>query len=607
VSSLEPATSPDPNQIQELQQRLRVEQRKVEAMMQLGRVLGATLDLDRMLVVLLEKVTELLDAERATIYLVAEDGTLESKIAQGGAIDAIRLKPGEGIAGWVARSGETMNIPDAYADPRFNQSVDKQSGFRTRSILCMPMPDHRGHTIGVVQVLNKRLGPFTADDEALLSTVAAHSGIALENGKLYLSAVGKNTALLRTQSQLKQRIAELDLLFEIEREAAAALDLDELLSRLLARAIELMGAEAGSILLRERGGELFFRTAHGKNVEALQRVKLPAGEGIVGWVALHRQPLIVNDPTHDARHDEFIAEKIGVPARSLLAVPLVAPRGGDTEEGSLGAIELLNKRGAHGTSEGFDDDDLKLLTLIAGQASRAITIARNKSERVQSERLASIGQMMSGVLHDLKTPMTIISGYAQLMAQSDDAPQRNEYADLILKQFDLMAAMTREVLQFARGESNLLIRKVYLHKWLDEVREQLGRDLAGRKVELEIEERYKGPAYFDEKKMFRLVSNLARNSAQAMEGGGRFAIAIDAEGPELIMSFADNGPGIPEAMQGRVFEAFATAGKRDGTGLGLAIVKKIVDEHQGRISYKSMPGAGTTFRVALPLSRVPAQ
>ena len=193
-------------------------------------MLGATLDLDRLLVVLLEKVTELLDAERATIYLVTDDGTqLESKIAQGGAIATIRLKTGEGIAGWVAQSGETVNIPDAYADPRFNQSVDKASGFRTRSILCMPMPDHKGRTIGVVQVLNKRLGPFDVDDEALLATVAAHAGIAIENSKLYLNVLGKNVALLSTQDQLRQRIAELDLLFEIEREASAALDLDELL------------------------------------------------------------------------------------------------------------------------------------------------------------------------------------------------------------------------------------------------------------------------------------------------------------------------------------------------------------------------------------------
>ena len=203
-----------------LEQQLRIERKKVEAVRELGRVLGATLDLDRLLVVLLEKVTDLLDAERATIYLVTDDGThLESKIAQGGAIATIRLKTGEGIAGWVAQSAATVNIPDAYADPRFNQSVDQKSGFRTRSILCMPMPDHKGRTIGVVQVLNKRLGPFDADDEALLATVAAHAGIAIENSKLYFNVLGKNVALLSTQDQLRQRIAELDLLFEIESEA----------------------------------------------------------------------------------------------------------------------------------------------------------------------------------------------------------------------------------------------------------------------------------------------------------------------------------------------------------------------------------------------------
>ncbi len=586
---------------EQLQQRLRVETRKVDAVRQLGRIFGATLDLDRLLVVLLEKVTELLDAERATIFLVTDDGlALESKLFQGGHVETIRLKRGEGIAGAVAQSGATANIPDAYADARFNQTFDQKSGFRTRSILCMPMPDHKGGILGVVQVLNKRLGPFSGDDEALLATVAAHAGIAVENGKLYRSVLGKNSALLRTQNELRQRIAELDLLFELESEASAAFDLDELLARLLSRAIELVGVEAGSILLRDRGGELYFLTAQGPHTDGLQKVKLPAGEGIVGWVALHRQPLMVNDPEHDARHDLFIPEKIGVPARNILAVPLVPARTrGATEEGSLGAIELLNKR----AGSGFDEGDMRLLTLIAGQASRAITITRNREERLLSERLASIGQMMSGVLHDIRTPMTIVSGYAQLMATSEDVKQRTHHAELILKQLDLMSAMTRELLQFARGESNLYIRKVYLQMWLPELCQQLERELAGKHVELHVDARYKGLAYFDENKMFRVISNLARNAAQAMEAGGRFTITVDTEDPELILTFSDTGPGIPEAMLGgRLFEAFASSGKPDGTGLGLAIVKKIVDEHGGRISYKTS-SAGTHFRVALPLQR----
>jgi signal transduction histidine kinase len=595
--------APSDGNASELQQRLRVEQRKIDAVRELGRVLGATLDLDRLLVVLLETVTQLLDAERATIFLTRDDGQgLESKFAQGGAIATIKLRLGEGIAGWVAQSGGTVNIPDAYADPRFNKDIDRQSGFVTHSILCMPMPDHRGRIIGVVQVLNKRARAFDSDDEALLATVAAHAGVSIENSKLYQSVLAKNAALLATQDELRQRINERDLLFEIEQEASAALDLDELLGKLLTRAMQLVGAEAGSVLLRQRSsGELFFTSAQGRNAESLRRLKLPAGQGIVGWVALHKQAAIVNDPEHDARHDHFIAETIGVPARSILAVPLVGTP--EEDEATLGAIELVNKRGPEGQAASFDESDRKLLTLIAGQASRAILIARNRQERLRDERLASIGQMMSGVLHDLKTPMTIVSGYAQLMAQCDENEQRSHYADLILKQFDLMSAMTREVLSFARGQSTLLIRKVYLQKWIAEAQQQLERELSGKKVTLVVEPLYQGIAFFDENKMFRLIHNLARNAAQAMVDGGTFTMRIESDGPDLLLSFADTGPGIPEAIQGRLFQVFASAGKAEGTGLGLAIVKKIVDEHQGRISYESVQGVGTTFRVALPLAR----
>jgi len=371
----------------ELQQRLRSETRKLDAVRELGRVLGATLDLDRLLVVLLEKVTELLDAERATIFLRGASGDLTSTVAQGGTIAPIKLRSGEGIAGWVAQSGETVNIPDAYADPRFAKDVDQRSGFRTRSILCMPMPDHTGKIVGVIQVLNKRARPFDADDEALLATVAAHAGISVENSKLYESVVQKNTALLGAQESLRQRIRELDLLVEIEQEASASLDLDEFLDRLLVRAIQLLDAEAGSVLLRERASDaLFFRNTVGPAAETLRRAQLPAGIGIVGWVSLHKQPLLVNDPVHDARHDTALAEKIGVPARNLLAVPLLYASADDDR--ALGAFEVVNKRGA----AGFDDSDLKLLTLIAGQASKALVLQRARDEKLHQDRLASIGQ-----------------------------------------------------------------------------------------------------------------------------------------------------------------------------------------------------------------------
>jgi signal transduction histidine kinase len=544
----------------------------------------------------MEKITILMEADRSTLYLFSDDGReLWSKVLQGGEVLEIRLRVGEGIAGWVAASGETVNIPDAYVDKRFQPAVDLRSGYRTRSILCMPMRNNLGSTIGVIQVLNKAGGPFTAEDEELLAALASQAAVSIENSKLYHSVVAKNVQLLEAQEALEQKSAELNILFEIEEEMNAALDLDELLDRLLKRAMDLVGAEAGSIVLRERGtGDLYFRSAAGEAGDVVKRLRVPMGEGIVGWVTAQRTPLIVNDPARDARHMGDLAGKIGFRPRNIICAPLVA----ETEV--LGAIELLDKADER---RGFDETDLKLLVLIAGQASKAIQLARAKEDRINQGRLASIGQMLSGVLHDLKTPMTIVSGYAQLMAQIDDGDQRQQYVEQILKQFDQMSAMTREVLAFARGESNVLIRKVFLHKFLEEIVAHLKHEFAGKEIALDLAADYRGAAWFDEQKMMRVVHNIARNAAQAMPAGGAFRISTHVEGDRLIFEFGDTGQGIPPEMEGRLFELFATSGKKDGTGLGLAIVKKIVDEHQGAITYRTVQGKGTTFRIAIPLDK----
>jgi signal transduction histidine kinase len=325
------------------------------------------------------------------------------------------------------------------------------------------------------------------------------------------------------------------------------------------------------------------------------------GAGIIGWVAARREPVIVNDPASDTRHAVEFAREVGATPDNILCAPLIA------DDRVVGAIELLNKRrdptDTFTGRGGFTEADLKVVTLIAGQASRAIQIAESKQKWVDENRLAAIGQMLAGVLHDLKTPMTIISGYAQLMAQIDDNAQREAYVDQIQRQFDLMSGMTREVLAFARGETNVLMRKVYLHRFLDEVVSQLRHELAGRDIEVVLEANYRGVAFFDEQKMLRLIHNLARNAAQAMQSGGRFTIATDADDDSLYFTFSDNGPGIPAEMEGRLFEVFATAGRDGGTGLGLAIVKKIVEEHGGTIAYESTPDEGTVFKVTLDLTR----
>jgi signal transduction histidine kinase len=572
--------------------RLETEKQKLALVHEIGRALSSALDLESLLGLIMRRVTEIMEADRSTLYLVSEGGDeLWSKVEQGGEYVEIRLKVGEGIAGWVAQSGETVNIADAYIDDRFQPRVDLESGYRTRSILCAPMRGSQGQIIGVLQLLNKKDGPFTGDDEELLASLAAPAAVAVENSLLYHSVLAKNRELVRAQRELEQKRSELNVLYEIERQLSAAHDLDELLDRLTQRAMAMLEADAGSIALRDRGSpRLRFRTTAGPAAERLRHRSLEMGEGIIGWVAARRQAVIVNDPATDERHAVEFARTVGASPRNVIAAPLVA------DDEVVGAIELLDKRPR---GRGFSEADLKLLTLIAGQASRAIQIAESKQQWVDENRLAAIGKMLAGVLHDLKTPMTIISGYAQLMAQIETAGERETYVEQILHQFDMMAGMTREVLAFARGESNVLIRKVYLHRFLAEVSEQLRHTFAGRDVELVLETEYDGVAYFDQQSIFRLIHNLARNAVQAMQYGGRFTIRTSASGNQLRFEFSDTGTGIPAGLEDRLFDLFAT-GHSGGTGLGLAICKKIVGEHGGTI--ENPPAEqGARFVVTLPL------
>jgi signal transduction histidine kinase len=129
--------------------------------------------------------------------------------------------------------------------------------------------------------------------------------------------------------------------------------------------------------------------------------------------------------------------------------------------------------------------------------------------------------------------------------------------------------------------------------------EHLSPDLerAGIRVDVEIEHR--GAARFDETKLRRVFHNIARNAAEAMPGGGHFAVNVRLDGDTLELRFTDDGPGIPPELEGRLFEPFSTANKPGGTGLGLAMVKKIAEEHRGTVACESSP-AGTRFVFRIP-------
>jgi signal transduction histidine kinase len=579
------------NKLVELDAAVSRQAERFVAVLEIGTALASARDVDALLKLVIERMAGLLGAEAATLFMYdAHADELTSRVLRGGGLTELRLPASNGIVGHVVRSGETLLVADAYEDARFNREVDRKSGFRTRSIIAAPLRHVSGRILGVVEVMDRKVGAFSDEDRALVEAIAAQIAGVLDNVLLMETMRTQNEQLRGAMNELSAAMRDMDLLYELEQAIYSTGTQEELLDMILGKATSIIGASAGSILLREEEqGLLYFRSAKGEKAEALTSTSIKVGQGIAGRVAQTGEAVRVESAEDSPFHDRALARRLGVPARAVLCVPI---QGNDRV---LGALELLNKPG------GFDAADERFATLVAGQAGRAVLLRRTREEGERKARLAALGQMLSGVLHDLRTPMTIISGYAQLMVGEDDRQERERLADIIEKQFDHIGGMTRETLAFARGERELLLRKVYLQDFCREVEEYLRHDLEQSQVELKMQVSYTGVARLDENKLKRVIYNIARNAAQAMRTDGRFTFCVEREEEELVLRFQDTGPGIPPEIADRLFESFVTAGKSEGSGLGLAIVKRIVEAHGGTVSFKSKPGRGTTFEVRLPL------
>jgi signal transduction histidine kinase/putative methionine-R-sulfoxide reductase with GAF domain len=554
-----------------------------------GTALGTTLDLDDLLELILAKLTELVEADRATLYLLDEaKDELVSKIVAGVEVRSIRMKVGHGIAGLVAQSGEPIRVEDAYRDPRFEREWDLLTGYRTTSMLAAPLKNHVGRTIGVLQVLNKRGGKgFTDDDEAILGALGTQAAVAIDNSRLVLSLIQKNKQLLDTKEQLERKFRELSLLFELERATARADSIDGLARATLEQITRASDARGAALLLADdETGDLVERVYDRERPETLVRRPAKPGEGFLGAAMRRTEPLLLESAAGDSRANETFPFLVG----SVLAIPL------EGESEALGALGLFTADGERALGE----TDTGLLRLVAVNVSTAVRLFNASRAREVGERLTSIGRLLSQVIHDFKTPMTVISGHAQLMVDEEQRALRQEHCEQILQQFDVLSAMQREVLDFARGKSSIFVRRVYLRKFFAELERQIRLEIEGMGIELVMAVESKLVARFDEARVARAIHNLARNAIEAMgDRGGRLEIAAELGAEGLTISVSDTGPGVPAEVEGRMFQSFVTSGKRGGTGLGLAIVKKIVDEHSGRIEVKSSK-EGAKFVLHLP-------
>jgi signal transduction histidine kinase len=597
--SVDPSILDSSSESDRLRAALARELRISQALREVGVALGTTLDLDDLLELILAKLTELLEADRCTLYLVDEmRGDLVSRVTMGSKVRSIRVKIGHGIAGYVAQSGKALRVSDAYKDSRFQPEWDALTGYRTTCILAAPLKNHLGRTIGVIQVLNKagsaKVTEFTDEDEAILSALSTQAAVAIDNSRLFLSLIQKNRQLVDTKEQLEQKVGELEVLFKLERATSRSQNIDELVQAALSITAAACAARGAALIFAQGPGEAgaseFVNYVYDAEREpSIERFLTPSRDGLMGIVMQQGAPQLSSDHPPAPLGDNW-ASRVQFKADNYCILPLE----GETE--TLGAIGVFAKQG----DAPFAATDQSLLEMMGANVSTALRLFLANEDRERTARLTSIGRLLSQVIHDFKTPLTVISGYVQLMQNAEDRTLRVQYAQEALRQFDVLSSMQREVLEFARGERTIFVRRVYLHKFFGELRKLLAQQFDGRAIDLELDIDNKLVARFDEGRVERALHNLARNAVEAMAAnGGTLRIEARQDGDDLLIVVQDTGPGIPEEIRGRLFQSFVTSGKKDGTGLGLAIVKKTMEEHGGSVACVPVQ-LGARFELRFP-------
>ncbi len=209
-----------------LYQRILANHEKMIILLDVATSVTQTLDLEALMSKIIAKTSEVLHAERSSLFLLDRDtNELWAKRAEGADVVEIRFPRSRGLAGYVASTGRILNIKDAYTDPRFNPDFDRETGFRTRTVLCAPIRNREREIIGVLQAMNKKAGVFDQEDEDLFQALALQIAVALENAQLYERTVDMKNYLESVQQSISNSILTLDNAYHVVTANRAALEL----------------------------------------------------------------------------------------------------------------------------------------------------------------------------------------------------------------------------------------------------------------------------------------------------------------------------------------------------------------------------------------------
>ncbi|MEJ0092013.1 MAG: ATP-binding protein [Methylocella sp.] len=408
---------------------------------------------------------------------------------------------------------------------------------------------------------------------------------------------------------LAQSVRELKALEEIGRALAGSLELNEVLSTILTRAVELTEADGGAIYSFDRERNAFhLAEAHGLEpsfVEALREVKLTRLDGLLGEVAEHGRTLQIPQIS-EAEGFPLKAATLAAGFQSALVVPLIGP------DGALGALLVESRKSGR-----FAENKVSLMQTFAHQSVLAMHNARLFRRAEENARqLATASehksQFFANMSHELRTPLNAVLGYAELLRDGlyGELPERaKQVLERVQSNGAHLLGLIDDVLDLSKleaGELSLVLDEYSMRNVVEQV---VGTTYSlahakGLAITQDIEEPLplgRG----DERRLVQVLLNIISNAIRFTDKGG-VMIRARATAEMFELAIEDTGPGIAPEDQARIFEAFqqgdnTSTRQKGGTGLGLSISKRFIEMHGGSIEVASMLGVGSTFTIRLPI------
>lgn len=387
--------------------------------------------------------------------------------------------------------------------------------------------------------------------------------------------------------ELKQSIITLERLLHISRHLNSTLEMRPLLQQIVESARDLTDADGASILLMEGDNTLRFAAACGPDATQLEVTEVPLDNSLAGWVVKNQRMLIVEDVLSDPRH--FAIQSID-PTQSLLAMPMIF---GDQV---IGVLESVTTKARHS----FTLQDIETLETLASIAAVA----------VQNARLFEQSDWVAEVVHEIRTPLTAILSYADLLQRTDITnSMRIQFVTIIQQETQRVNALATQFLDLARLESGrirMAQHRLYIGEIINAAANTIRPTITNNRQNLCVEFPDDLPCTVgDDQRIHQVLLNLLSNATKYSDSGDTITVTARADDQQLMIAVSDTGPGIPDEQLPHLFHKFARLPGKErqvtGTGLGLVISRQIVEAHNGKVWAESEVGKGTTFYVTLPI------